>query len=605
LNVYDGERGCALPPPPIPPPYCANKIVCEPMRGGGIVSAAAGVLSFVRHRVLGILVPFALVLASTSSALTPNDNRAFREGANHHLGDEGFIAAHGRAPGRQDGESVRMHDHLVYVHAWLAARPATKPELSMKRNELLGYLDDYIGKGTAPKNTRLPWRTPVFIDDDGSICAVGYLIERSSGRAVAESIAKAHRYDLLEDIATEMPSVRAWIEGSGFTLDELASIQPGYSSAINAYQPWSKDDRPADGAVDIVGTSGETHGKMAKGLMEGNWRVVDAEKHVVGSGELSGGNGSWHSTYANGSKLAEGPLAQNLPHGAWKFFHASGWLAAEGTFEHGRRSGAWRFYHDDAAHTPIAEGSFYHAESSDEMLDVAGIWRHYDGSGSLLATSRPMTPANWGGTAFLLDIKPGTDLVHHWVHEGAQDGDGGRLDMLYDGAESVYVHQRQPADRRYDANGNELVRVDGAWQTRDCHWDASRKRAAHAGDVVTLHGLIRKDRFDEERACAEGRPVAAARAKRLDALFASVDKVRSASPAFVRDLVLEGSTEQTPVADAADPEQLARIAREDAVRKDLAKVLADHMGWYVEWPHVDGRFIAVYRTLPGYTRRDT
>jgi hypothetical protein len=34
--------------------------------------------------------------------------------------------------------------------------------------------------------------------------------------------------------------------------------------------------------------------------------------------------------------------------------------------------------------------------------------------------------------------------------------------------------------------------------------------------------------------------------------------------------------------------------------EDLTKVLAENMTWYVEWPHVDGRFIALFRTLPGY-----
>jgi hypothetical protein len=34
--------------------------------------------------------------------------------------------------------------------------------------------------------------------------------------------------------------------------------------------------------------------------------------------------------------------------------------------------------------------------------------------------------------------------------------------------------------------------------------------------------------------------------------------------------------------------------------RDQAKLLAAHMTWYVEWPHVDGRFIQVFATLAGY-----
>src|SRR5262249_18816629 len=145
----------------------------------------------------------ALLLSVSVLAASPAlaDPLGYRDGANHHLGDDSFIAAFGRAPGVRDGERLRMHTHLVYVRAWLAARPATRPELAAHRAELLGYLDDYIAHGTTPQNTHLGWRSPVFIDDDGTICAVGYLIERSVGRDVAERIAAKHRYDHLEDIA--------------------------------------------------------------------------------------------------------------------------------------------------------------------------------------------------------------------------------------------------------------------------------------------------------------------------------------------------------------------------------------------------------------------
>ena len=34
----------------------------------------------------------------------------------------------------------------------------------------------------------------------------------------------------------------------------------------------------------------------------------------------------------------------------------------------------------------------------------------------------------------------------------------------------------------------------------------------------------------------------------------------------------------------------------------IARLLAAHMTWYVEWPHVDGRFVQVFLTLPGYTQ---
>src|SRR5262245_56341 len=126
------------------------------------------------------LLPLSLTFASTSVALPPGETR-FRDGANHRVGDDSFVERFGRAPAGGDPEELRMWTHLEHARARLAAAPPTRPELAARRGELLGYLGDYIAKGVTPHNTRLPWRTPVFIDDFDNICAVGYLIERSVG----------------------------------------------------------------------------------------------------------------------------------------------------------------------------------------------------------------------------------------------------------------------------------------------------------------------------------------------------------------------------------------------------------------------------------------
>ena len=36
---------------------------------------------------------------------------------------------------------------------------------------------------------------------------------------------------------------------------------------------------------------------------------------------------------------------------------------------------------------------------------------------------------------------------------------------------------------------------------------------------------------------------------------------------------------------------------------NLASYLSDGMRWYIEWPHVDETFLAVYHSLPGYGSR--
>src|SRR5262245_15907273 len=181
-----------------------------------------------------------------------------------------------------------MRAHLTTIREALAARPATRLDLAERRRALLGYLGEYIAKGITPRNTRLPWRSPVFIDDDGAICAVGYLIERSVGRSLAERIAAAHPFDFLEEIAAAMPAVRAWIDSSGFTLEELASIQPGYEGPlVERWTTWDlQAKRPRDGAYQDMVQGVTTRGTFANGQMEGAWTRVDGKGNVIGSGEM-------------------------------------------------------------------------------------------------------------------------------------------------------------------------------------------------------------------------------------------------------------------------------------------------------------------------------
>ncbi|MEO7735099.1 MAG: hypothetical protein ABIY55_29355, partial [Kofleriaceae bacterium] len=72
----------------------------------------------------------------TSAALPPNAPATLRAGANHHTGDDGFVAHLGRAP-RVGEEKLRMHEHFVAVRARLAARKATRPELEATRQQIL------------------------------------------------------------------------------------------------------------------------------------------------------------------------------------------------------------------------------------------------------------------------------------------------------------------------------------------------------------------------------------------------------------------------------------------------------------------------------------
>lgn len=520
-----------------------------------------------------------LVATSASSA------RELRPGANHHLGDDSFVARFDRAPTPADPEALRMHVHLEYVRDLLAARPATAPDLAARRAELLGYLGDYIAAGITPKNTYVPWRSPVFIDAGGRICAVGYLIERSVGRALPERIAAAHRLAYLEDIAAALPEVAAWVAASGLSLDELASIQPGYEGPdVQHVNGWYLAG-VKDGKVHRQHRRAVLDGQLERKQMVGAWSRTSKKGELLGSGTFEDGTGTWTSLRPDGTKLAEGPYVRSRPEGEWRFFHPSGRVAAVGPMHKGKRDGDWTFFYDADGSPTLATGWFAQGET-------VGDWQHFDPAGRLVATASGQP---WGDTGLTLNIEPGADGVRHTVTQ-AEPASGRRIDAFFLGKERLYIFNRA---EMFDADGNRLEREGGAWTAQACNWTARRKRLAAAGDVWTLYKVTGRGRYEldgEDRSdeCSDTRtPLPAARARRLNAILASRKIVHTPIPAWSFEGTKLGAGAATPTdSDAQDPP--------DDNPRDLATYLADHMAWYIEWPHVDATFLAVYGSLPGY-----
>lgn len=150
-------------------------------------------------------------------------------GVNAVLGDESYRLRFGQQPTTQTDEVTRIQTHLEHVENLLRQRDVADlpTELLNRRLRLLDLLHEYRLKGIFPHNTRFPKeRKPCFIDEEGRICAVGYLVEQSAGRTVAESINKKWQYDYLSDMQDSV--LDQWIAESGLTKAECAMIQPTY-----------------------------------------------------------------------------------------------------------------------------------------------------------------------------------------------------------------------------------------------------------------------------------------------------------------------------------------------------------------------------------------
>jgi len=72
------------------------------------------------------------------------------------------------------------------------------------------------------------------------------------------------------------------------------------------------------------------------------------------------------------------------------------------------------------------------------------------------------------------------------------------------------------------------------------------------------------------------------------------------SPMFDEAEALETIDEPPREGDDADGDDGSTYARERwMATRDLAHALANGMGSYLEWAHVDGPFVGAFRTMPG------
>lgn len=159
------------------------------------------------------------------SLIVPAAARA--EPVNVIVGDVSFVERFHRPPEPRDDHdpSSRVRVHLAWVVRELRAHPEVEAP-SVRRAKLLDALERYTAAAEFPINRLHSRRRPRFMDEEGRLCAVGYLIAITDGLGLAREIAARFEHEHLLDI--DDPRLDAWIAGSGFTARELAMIQPMY-----------------------------------------------------------------------------------------------------------------------------------------------------------------------------------------------------------------------------------------------------------------------------------------------------------------------------------------------------------------------------------------
>ena len=170
-----------------------------------------------------LLVVLYLVASSLSAQTVASINPV--------IGDISFVAKYGEQPTAGCDERDRIKTHLAYVEAQLRAADVSglTVEQQAKRTEILDHLQDYWQREQFPINTAYPnERKPCFIDEKGTICAVGYLIEQTEGLAAAQAINEQYQYATIAEMTDKLPEIEQWATENGLTVNECAMIQPTY-----------------------------------------------------------------------------------------------------------------------------------------------------------------------------------------------------------------------------------------------------------------------------------------------------------------------------------------------------------------------------------------
>ena len=181
----------------------------------------------------------------------------------------------------------RIQLHLMLVENVLRKRNILNlsPQQFAKRNHHLDVLNDYWKKGVFPKNIYHQKRQPYFIDHLGTACAVGHLVREDGGIAFAEKIKKENNYAYISELQLIYPELKSWADNNGFTMEELAWIQPGYPPAE---QSWSAvgNGGGVEGHINVMKTIGD------KLYMGGNFSSVDG---VAANSIISWDGNQWEA----------------------------------------------------------------------------------------------------------------------------------------------------------------------------------------------------------------------------------------------------------------------------------------------------------------------
>ncbi len=169
-------------------------------------------------------------------AIEPSESAPAASPINAVIGDASWVARNGERPGPDATEVERIRTHLAFVEELLRESDVSHltPIQRANRWRALGALARYRRAGVFPQRSgdAHEGRHPRFIDDRGVHCAVGEMIAATGHPGLAAAIDREHEFAVVLEL--DSAPLLAWADEYGFSVLELAMIQPGYQPPPDA-----------------------------------------------------------------------------------------------------------------------------------------------------------------------------------------------------------------------------------------------------------------------------------------------------------------------------------------------------------------------------------
>lgn len=149
-------------------------------------------------------------------------------GVNAILGDQSYVEKYGVQP-EGASEKERIQTHLSFVEDMLRQSKIDHLTLDQreKREKIIDILNGYWNQGEFPSDFEHDdARRPCFIDRQGTLCALGFLMKETEGLEMAQAVNDGHQFAYVSEM--NLPGLALWADRYGLSRRECAMVQPTY-----------------------------------------------------------------------------------------------------------------------------------------------------------------------------------------------------------------------------------------------------------------------------------------------------------------------------------------------------------------------------------------